>query len=281
MPSKSSRRSPSEDRRKRSLRVICESPANLKCAKGAVSLLKEHTGSFRITVQKDAFSGIGTDDEVASALVSLRLTDAGRREERAIDSFALRDFEKRVLSGTSRARGVPYEGVGLMKLYQRILPGHPSNPDEICVVITDRLAMTWSEDDLRYHARVAVFGFPSVVSMSGLVEAPARPREYYLAKQVLDPSGAGAADEVLAAQFAGRFLEAEDERTEKVLCGYLLQCIFYACTLRPFCGNMDCVLFNAHWQEEMIRAQVTSGKLCERHRRSLERIISGEPASWG
>ena len=273
MPSKSSRRSPSDIRRIGSLRIICESPANLRAVKSAVSLLKDWTGPMKISVQKATFSKGKIDaEEIAGAFVSLRLIDAKKRDERTAYSFALRDFEKRAMSGASRARGVPYEGVGLMKLYQKLLPSRAE--DEACIVVTDRLTMTWSEDDLRYHARVVVFGFPSTISLSGMVEAPARPREYYLARQALDPHGAGAADEMLSRQFAGRYLEADDERTDKVLRGYILQCLFYSSTLDPFCNSKDCMLYNAHWQSEMIHAQIEYGKLCEKHRRTLSVIMS-------
>jgi hypothetical protein len=279
LPSKSSRRNPSDAGRIKSLRIVCESSANLKSITSAVGLLKDWTGPMKISVQKNLLSKkMASEDDAASAFVALRLIDAGKRDERAVDSFMLRDFEKRAMSGTSRARGVPYEGVGLMKLYQRLLPSCAA--DDARIVITDRLIMTWSEDDLRYHARVVVFGFPSVISMSGIVEAPARPREYYFARQALDPHGAGAADELLSEQFSGRYVETDDERMDKILRGYILQCLFYSSTLDPFCKSEDCMLFNAHWQEEMIRAQVGSGRLCEKHKKSLGRIIAGEPASW-
>jgi hypothetical protein len=236
--------------------------------KDAVALLEELTDPMPVLVQKGFPKSKGDIDEIAGSFVSLRLTNANKRDERAIDSFAIREFEKRVIKGDSRARGVPYEGVGLMKLYQSMIDDSSSS-----VIVTDRLAMTWSDDDLRYHARVAVFGFPSVISMSGLVEAPARPKEYYFAKQAMDPKGMGASEGSLAEEFYGRFLESDDERTPAVLRGYLLQCLFYMNTLEPFCKKKDCMLYNAHWQEEMLHAQVESGKLCRKHEVTLKKII--------
>jgi len=266
LPSKSSRRNLSEACN--SLRIVCESPANLATLKDAVAQLEELTDPMPIVVLKGIPKLKGDIDEIAGSFVTLRLANANKRDERAIDSFAIREFERRVIEGSSRARGVPYEGVGLMKLYHRLLLGSSSS-----VIVTDRLVMTWSDDDLRYHARVAVFGFPSVISMSGLVEAPARPKEYYLAKQAIDPKGRGISEASLAEEFSGRFLESDDERTPTVLKGYLLQCLFYANTLEPFCKKKDCMLYNAHWQEEMLHAQVESGKLCRKHAVILKKII--------
>jgi len=281
LPSKSSRRKSSRGKPIRSLSIVCESPANMPLVRDAVGLLKERIKPIRIKIQKECFSGELADlDDVSSAFVRLRVVDPANRDARAIDSFALRDFEKRILCGISRARGVPYEGVGLMKLYQRLIGTTHAIPEEVLIVLTDRLIMTWSDDDLRFHARVAVFGFPSIISTSGMVEAPTRPREYYLAKQALSIKGVGGFEPLLAEQFEGRYLEPDDDRTKQVLRGYLLQCLFYAYNIEPFCKDKDCALFNAHWQEEMIHAQVESGKLCAKHDALLDKITGGLPVKW-
>jgi len=244
-------------------------------------MLKERIKPIRVTIQKECLFGELTDlDDVLSAFVSLRVVDPADCDARAIDSFALRDFEKRVLCGISRARGVPYEGIGLMKLYQRLIGTIRAVPEEVVIVLTDRLIMTWSDDDLRFHARVAVFGFPSIISTSGMVEAPARPREYYLAKQALGIKGVGNFEHVLARQFEGRYLEPDDDRTKQVLRGYLLQCLFYAYNFEPFCENKNCALFNAHWQEEMIHAQVESGRLCASHAKQLRKMVGEASVAW-
>lgn len=281
MPSKSSRRKSSPGKSIRALNIISESDANLSTIKDAVGLLRKEISPIKVSIKKHFFSpSSGELDQMAADFVALRLTDPAKRDARAVDSFALRDFEKKILCGISRARGVPYEGTGLMKLYQKLPVDSCGQPSESCVVVTDRLIMTWSEDDLRYHARVGVFGFPCVISISGLVEAPARPREYYLAKQALGIRGIGASEQTLAEQFGGRYLEPDDERTKQVLRGYILQCLFYSYNLEPFCKNKNCMLFNAHWQEEMLHAQVESGKLCAKHQKLLLKIISGELADW-
>ena len=253
----------------------------MSLANDAAGLLKERINPIKIKVQKEHFSGESIDlDEASSAFVKLRIIDPTNRDARAIDSFALRDFEKRILHGISRARGVPYEGVGLMKLYQRLIGTIHAIPEEVIIVLTDRLIMTWSDDDLRFHARVAVFGFPSIISTSGIIEAPARPREYYLAKQALSIQGVSGIEPILAKQFEGRYLEPDDDRTKQILRGYLLQCLFYAYNIEPFCKDKDCALFNAHWQEEMIHAQVESGKLCAKHQALLDKIKDGLPVKW-
>ncbi|HEX2615341.1 MAG TPA: DUF6775 family putative metallopeptidase, partial [Nitrososphaera sp.] len=46
---------------------------------------------------------------------------------------------------------------------------------------------------------------------------------------------------------------------------YALQAIFFFVTDgEPFCENKDCLLFNAHWQEELVRI-LEKPRLCSRH----------------
>jgi len=44
-----------------------------------------------------------------------------------------------------------------------------------------------------------------------------------------------------------------------------LQALFYYFLGEVFCENPDCRFYNAHYQPELIRSQLLSGKLCERH----------------
>lgn len=267
MPSRSSRRS--DARILRGVIVHSESAHNLPVIRESISLLDKTAKGIEFQVRP--FRSKRISDHDISTLLQSRLTDPYDRDSRAIDSFALRDFERRALKGEARARGVPYEASGLMRFYRDLITGADEAWPRLHVVVTDRLLMSWSEDDLRYHARAVALGIPCIVSMSGLVEAPARPREYYLEKQAT--GAVGGADVSLRQRFAGRFLESDDDRTPLVLRGYFMQCLFYAMTGEPFCVVRDCMLFNAHWQEEMLRAQVESGRLCERHQKLLAKHL--------
>src|SRR3990167_2056798 len=81
------------------------------------------------------------------------------------------------------------------------------------IVFTNQLIATWEEDDSRYHARSSVYGFPSIISTAGIVEAPAKPREFYLMKQQYGMMGM---DDLAIAEFnmkfEGRFIEYNDPR---------------------------------------------------------------------
>jgi hypothetical protein len=129
--------------------------------------------------------------------------------------------------------------------------------------------------------RTAVFGFPSIISVPGIVEAPARPREYYVLKQRLETEGAGEfAVAKLRSSFKGKFLEYGDPGISDVVRGLVLQCALFRLTLRPFCKNKRCLLYNSHWQEELIASEVTSPRLCERHAKELQDLGRNPVLRW-
>lgn len=133
------------------------------------------------------------------------------------------------------------------------------------LVFTGRLIGTF--ETRRYHARVVIAGAPSLLSTSSIVEAPARPREYYFIKAKLSQSGAGTTE--LDRAFEGRFLRHDDPKITSAMRSYALQAVFYQAAGREFCPEPQCCLFNSHRQEEVLRAQV-DGVLCAKCSAILE-----------
>lgn len=181
-------------------------------------------------------------------------------------------YERRRLEEGIKVFGLFYDGFDLMRLLSGLIPNRERSLRHIHVVFTNQLFGTWEDDDRRYHARVSLYGFPSLVSTTGLVEAPAKPREFYFLKQQYLALGmADAADAGLKREFRGRVLEHGDERLTEVLLGYVLQAVFHQLWGEPFCDDPGCRLYNAHWQEEVLQAQIGGGyELCPRHMEMLE-----------
>jgi hypothetical protein len=155
--------------------------------------------------------------------------------------------------------GMPlYDGFVLQWLLAERISDKERHADHLHIVLTDLLTCTFDEDDWRYHGRAVICGTPSIVSTTGIVEAPAKPREFYMAQM------AGFAD-FAKKQFAGRFIDYGDERMTAAVSIYSLQAAFFFATGgEPFCDNKDCLLFNAHWQQDLVRI-VAKPKLCSRH----------------
>ena len=174
------------------------------------------------------------------------------------------EYERRRIQGKTRAFGVLYDGFQLQRAFSELMLREKLAFDFVHIFFTNRLFATWEEGDKRYHARTSVYGFPSVISTTGLVEAPAKPREYYLLKQQYEMLGKDLLG--LKERFHGSFIDYDDERLSEVVKGYAMQAVFYVLTGNPFCEDKGCRLYNAHWQEELIRAQLESEyEFCERH----------------
>ena len=174
------------------------------------------------------------------------------------------EYERRRILGKTRSFGILYDGFQLQRLFFEIMSGEERRLDIAHIIFTNRLFGTWDDGNKRYHVRTSVYGIPSVISTSGLVEAPAKTREYYLLKQQYDSLGKDLTE--LNEIFKGRFIDYEDERLTEVAKGYAMQAVFYHLTGNPFCEDKSCRLYNAHWQEELIFAQLESGyEFCQRH----------------
>jgi predicted Zn-dependent protease len=183
------------------------------------------------------------------------------------------EFERKLLlDPTRRIAGVLYDGYKLQDLFLELLPKNELSMDYVHIVFTNRLFGTFDESDGRYHAHVSLYGLPSLVSTVGIVEAPAKPKEFYSLRQQYLALGDQVAVEKLKERFRGRFIDYDDPRLTEVLKGYVMQAMFYHLFGNPFCSDKRCRLWNARWQEEVIGAQLSEPEFCERHSKVLERM---------
>lgn len=198
-------------------------------------------------------------EALAQTRVTAPTTPAGERQRRVLGPEA--DYEARMLSGAARATGgVIYDGVELLALAAERLPAGERGIGVLHVWLTERLFATWDDDDRRYHLRVVLCGVPTLLSTTGMVRAPARERSYYLGRRLGIRHQEATAD----------FLAPEDPRTAAVAKGYAMQAVFYGLTGEPFCEEPTCRLFNAHWQQEMLAAQLSDTDYCPHHEHILE-----------
>ncbi len=123
------------------------------------------------------------------------------------------------------------------------------------------------------RAGVAALGSPTVISTSGLVEAPKRPREYYFKRTQYLMLGAGDYLEELAEQFADRTVGYGDPRLNELLKGYLLMAVVYRATGAGPCSEPTCPLYAAGSQKELLEAQAgPESRICQHHREILDAL---------
>ncbi|MDH5417634.1 MAG: hypothetical protein OEW86_06525, partial [Nitrosopumilus sp.] len=121
--------------------------------------------------------------------------------------------------------------------------------------------------DFRYHARALIGSNPAIISTTGIIEAPAKPKKYYLE---LLTNFSDEKIEELKKKYRGEFLEYHDSRLFKIVEGYILQAIMYYETGNAFCDNSDCRLYNAHWQKDLFRTQIENNFFCDVHQQILD-----------
>ena len=159
-----------------------------------------------------------------------------------------------------------YDGFEL----QRILRYLNENDEILRIILTNRLTCTFDENDKRYHARAVICANPGIISTTGIVEAPAKPKEYYFEAMSLKTQGL---DIKLAKdKFKDKFLDYNDKRLTDVIEGYILQVIFYNITGESFCEDIECRLNNAHWQKDLLFSQLEISKLCKKHNEILTKL---------
>jgi len=241
--------------------------------------IAEYLGRMLPTVEvevREAFPlhHMGGDKEalrmLARKVASLRVARANSPELVGEPLPAEVEYEfKRLSNPWEGLSGTLYCGFGLQALYREILPEREARLKVVHIAVERALLGTFEEAEGRWHARAVVLGFPSLISLRGLVEAPAGPPEFHVMRGLL-PQLAEAERE----RFKERMLLGlQDPRLTEVAKGYALQALFYQALGEAFCNDPDCRLFNAHRQEEMLRAQLDGAfELCPRHERLLAQI---------
>jgi len=205
---------------------------------------------------------------VAKEFARIKVKDPGKQFVPGVPLQAEIDYEERRLKDSKwRIFGILYEGIWYQKVVFELIDKGESDLNRCSILFTNQLFGTWDRGDQRYHARVSLYGFPHLISTTGLVEAPAKPKEFHLKKQM------GVPIEILKEEYQGRFLDYGDVRTTEVLKGYAMQALFFHFLGEPFCEDRDCRLFNSHWQEEVLHSQLDGRyEFCSRHEAILDEL---------
>ncbi len=213
--------------------------------------LHETTG--RETEYKGDIFKKNLDRTLCSDLAESRVREISSRK--VIDPLPPEiELEKKMIEG-KRIRGILYDAYKLSRALKKRLDEYEKR--EHTVVITDRLIGTLEKNGFRYHARTVFCSIPSLISISGIVEGPAKPREYYIrGERDLDFSP----------------MKYDDLRMIEVIKSYLLQTVAWRYTGSPFCRERGCALFNSHWQREVIEYQLP-GKLCNYHEPLFQKLM--------
>lgn len=236
--------------------------------------LGEHLPRLPREVQGEFFTHWLVQQDTPERLQALARQLAAARVHQVDQPFTAREplfgemaYEERRLQGQTKASGVLYDGFEFAAICRTLLPPDETRADCLHIVFSNQLLGTFSEDDRRYHARTTIFGVPVILSMPGYVEAPARPPEFYVQRQL------GAAPVAESSDELPPYLIADDPRLTEVVKSGVMQAIAFATTGHPFCDDPACRLFNAHRQKDLLRPLAETGpEFCPRHEEWLDAL---------
>ena len=162
-----------------------------------------------------------------------------------------------------------YDGIELNEIIKELIPKEENNQNTLNIIFTNKLTCTFDQNDFKYHARTWIGSNPAIISTTGIIEAPAKPKQYYI--DIITNISKESIEEIKK-KYKGEFLEYNDPRLPDIVEGILLQIIFYYETGDAFCDNIQCRLFNAHWQKDLFISQIENKKICEKHEKVLSKM---------
>ncbi|MDE1763357.1 MAG: hypothetical protein KGH88_03820 [Thaumarchaeota archaeon] len=227
--------------------------------------IKKQTG-IDVEVRQCFFKYFGKKEKTLHDLASCRVFNPYVPFEKHSPTAEEVAFEEQ----DSASNIVLYDGFELQNIFMDCIPEEELSQDRFHLIFTTKLCCSYDYDDYRYHGRAVICSNPSIISTTGIIEAPAKPRDYYM--KMYEKMSQGLNLDALRNEFSGRFLEYGDDRIGIVVRGYALQAIFYHLTGNPFCESKECMLYNAHWQKDLLHSQISSGKLCRQHQMIRDNI---------
>ena len=222
------------------------------------------TFQIKVEIKNDFFKNL--EDKIFEQIVSTQIFDLKKQFKKHIPTQKEIQIEKENQDTTEQDIMTLYDGFEL----QNIIAKNISIVNNtLHIIFTNKLTVTFDNDDFRYHARALISSNPTIISTTGIIEAPAKPKQYYLD---LMTNFSEEKIEKIKEKYKGEFLEYHDTRLSDIAEGYVLQSIIYYATGDAFCENKKCRLFNSHWQKDLFYSQLENKKLCDKHQEKLNGI---------
>ena len=222
------------------------------------------TFQIKVEIKGNFFENL--EDKIFKKIASTRIFDLKKQFKNHIPTQEEIQIEKENQDTTERDIMILYDGFEL----QSIISENISITDNtLHIVFTNKLTATFDNNDFRHHARALISSNPTIISTTGMIEAPAKSKQYYL--DLMTNFSEGNIEEIKE-KYKGEFLEYHDPRLSGIAEGYVLQTIMYYTTGDAFCENKECRLFNSHWQKDLFYSQLENKKLCDKHQEKLKEI---------
>ncbi|MCH7877401.1 MAG: hypothetical protein IIA20_04115 [Thaumarchaeota archaeon] len=208
-------------------------------------------------------------ENISEKIAGCRIFDLKKPFKKHNPSAEAIQIEKENKDMSEREEMTLYDGFEFHKVITELIPINENKRDTLNIIFTNKLTCTFDENDFRYHARALIGSNPTIISTTGMIEAPAKPKQYYL--DLMTNFSEKRVKEIKK-KYKGEFLEYHDSRISEITEGYLLQAIIYYETGEAFCEHRDCRLFNAHWQKDLFFSQLENKRFCKKHQGILNEL---------
>jgi hypothetical protein len=225
------------------------------------------TFPVKIEIRENFFQN--SDQKIFEKIACARVFDLKKPFEIHMPTTDEIQIEVQNKDMSNREEMILYDGFELQKTVSEFTSKDENQIDTLHIIFTNKLTCTFDQSDFRYHARAIIGSNPVIISTSGIIEAPAKPKQYYL--DLMTDFTKERVEEIKA-KYKGEFLEYNDSRLSEIIEGYLLQAIMYYETGDAFCENKECRLYNSHWQKDLLDLQLKIKKLCKKHKRDLKEL---------
>lgn len=222
------------------------------------------TFQIKVEIKDNFFESL--EDEIFEKIASTRIFDLKKQFKKHAPTQEEIQIEKENQDVSGQDIMTLYDGFELQNIIAENIPNTDST---LHIIFTNKITATFDNDDFRYHARALISSNPTIISTTGIIEAPAKPKQYYLD---LMTNFSEEKIEEIGKKYKGEFLEYHDLRLNEIIEGYVLQAIMYYATGDAFCENKECRLFNAHWQKDLFYSQIENKKLCDKHQGNLNEL---------
>ena len=137
-----------------------------------------NTFQIKIEIRNNIFQNL--NEKICERIASSRIFNLKKSFKKHIPSLEeiLIESENRDMS--NREEMTLYDGIELNKIIAEWIPIEEKNQNTLHIIFTNKLTCTFDENDFRYHARAWVGANPVIISTTGVIEAPAKPKQYYL-----------------------------------------------------------------------------------------------------
>lgn len=206
---------------------------------------------------------------------------AARLEEREVHDLVAPDRrgEFEPVAPEERDLGTVYQAEPLQDVMRALIPAEERGPDALHLVFITQCIGRFVAGESYFRLQIVHHGEPTVISTTGIVEAPALPREYAFRRAQLLGFGMDEAAEELDGLFAEEAVGHGDTRLSRVATGIALQAVFMRAFGESGCAEPTCPLHPAASHDELTRAHLSDdSRLCDRHARMIiaAREASGE-----